>query len=38
MAVKLELGDLEVEVVQKQIKNTHLSVHPPAGTSPYISS
>ena len=31
MAVKLELGDLEVEVVQKKIKNTHLSVHPPAG-------
>ena len=30
MAV-LQLGDMEVEVVQKDIKNVHLTVHPPDG-------
>jgi predicted metal-dependent hydrolase len=27
----LELGELRIEVVRKDIKNVHLSVHPPAG-------
>jgi predicted metal-dependent hydrolase len=31
MAAALRLGDLAVEVVHKDIKNVHLSVHPPAG-------
>jgi predicted metal-dependent hydrolase len=31
MIPKIELGDIAVEVVQKDIKNIHLSVHPPAG-------
>ena len=31
MAQVLQLGDLSVEVVLKDIKNVHLSVHPPAG-------
>ncbi len=31
MATQLKLGDIAVEVVQKDIKNLHLSVHPPAG-------
>ena len=28
---RLELGDITVDVVQKDIKNIHLSVYPPAG-------
>jgi predicted metal-dependent hydrolase len=31
MASKLRLGDLDIELVFKDIKNVHLSVHPPAG-------
>jgi predicted metal-dependent hydrolase len=31
MGTRLELGDLAVEVAFKDIKNVHLSVHPPAG-------
>jgi predicted metal-dependent hydrolase len=29
--MQFKLGDIAVEVVQKDIKNLHLSVHPPAG-------
>ncbi len=31
MATQLQLGDLTVDVVYKDIKNIHLSVYPPAG-------
>jgi len=31
MATQVKLGDLAIEVVFKDIKNLHLSVHPPAG-------
>lgn len=31
MATKLQIGDLAVDVTQKDIKNVHLSVHPPHG-------
>lgn len=31
MVTQLELGDIAVEVVLKDIKNVHLSVHPPSG-------
>jgi len=31
MAVQLQLGDIPVDVVLKDIKNVHLSVYPPAG-------
>jgi len=31
MVTKIELGEISVEVVKKDIKNIHLSVHPPAG-------
>lgn len=31
MALQLQLGDIAVDVVLKDIKNVHLSVHPPAG-------
>ena len=31
MAATLELGDIDVDVVLKDIKNVHLSVHPPSG-------
>lgn len=31
MATQIKLGDISVEVVQKDIKNIHLSVYPPAG-------
>ena len=31
MVTKIQIGDLIVEVSQKDIKNVHLSVHPPAG-------
>jgi predicted metal-dependent hydrolase len=31
MATKIELGDIAVEVVKKDIKNVHLSVYPPRG-------
>ena len=31
MTAQLELGDIAVDVVLKDIKNVHLSVHPPTG-------
>lgn len=31
MTTKIQIGDLSVEVTQKDIKNVHLSVHPPLG-------
>lgn len=31
MTTQLQLGDLQIEVVRKDIKNLHLSVHPPEG-------
>lgn len=31
MATKIELGDMAIDVTFKDIKNVHLSVHPPAG-------
>ena len=31
MATQLELGDIAVDVVLKDIKNVHLSVYPPTG-------
>jgi predicted metal-dependent hydrolase len=31
MASVLELGDLRIDVVRRDIKNLHLSVHPPTG-------
>lgn len=31
MVSRIELGDITVDVVLKDIKNVHLSVHPPAG-------
>jgi predicted metal-dependent hydrolase len=31
MVTKIELGDIAIEVVKKDIKNIHLSVYPPAG-------
>ncbi|HKV38646.1 MAG TPA: SprT family zinc-dependent metalloprotease [Blastocatellia bacterium] len=31
MAMRIELGEIAVEVVQKDIKNIHLSVYPPVG-------
>jgi hypothetical protein len=31
MVTKIMLGKIEAEVVLKDIKNVHLSVHPPAG-------
>ena len=31
MVTKIELGEIAVEVVKKDIKNVHLSVYPPAG-------
>lgn len=31
MATTIQLGDATVDVVRKDIKNVHLSVHPPAG-------
>ena len=31
MVSQIKLGDIEVDVVQKDIKNVHLSVHPPTG-------
>ena len=31
MAETIDLGDIKVEVVKKDIKNIHLSVYPPAG-------
>jgi predicted metal-dependent hydrolase len=32
MAAQLRLGDITVEVIKKDIKNVHLSVHPPTGS------
>src|SRR5215510_14490598 len=31
MRSRIQLGDIGVDVVRKDIKNVHLSVHPPAG-------
>ena len=31
MATQIQLGEIAVDVVQKDIKNVHLSVHPPTG-------
>ncbi len=31
MSSRLRLGKIDIEVVQKDIRNVHLSVHPPAG-------
>lgn len=31
MADALTLGDLTIDVIRKDIKNLHLSVHPPTG-------
>jgi predicted metal-dependent hydrolase len=31
MATQIQLGDITIEVVQKKIKNLHLTVHPPDG-------
>jgi predicted metal-dependent hydrolase len=31
MIGRIELGEIAVEIVQKDIKNVHLSVHPPTG-------
>jgi hypothetical protein len=31
MTITIDLGDLAVEVTQKDIKNVHLSVYPPTG-------
>jgi hypothetical protein len=31
MGAALQLGELRVELVRKDIKNVHLSVHPPGG-------
>ena len=31
MITQLHLGDIKVEIVRKDIKNVHLSVHPPTG-------
>ena len=31
MTKTIELGDILVEVIQKNIKNVHLSVYPPMG-------
>ncbi len=31
MASRIQLGDIDVEVTRKQIKNIHLSVYPPTG-------
>ncbi|MGD0496877.1 MAG: SprT family zinc-dependent metalloprotease [Bryobacteraceae bacterium] len=31
MAVRIELGDISVDVLKKNIKNVHLSVYPPTG-------
>jgi predicted metal-dependent hydrolase len=31
MAAQIQLGDMAVDVVRKDIKNVHLSVHPPTG-------
>lgn len=31
MTTKINLGDIELDVVQKDIQNIHLSVHPPTG-------
>ncbi len=31
MVTRIKLGDIDVEVVLKDIKNIHLSVHPPSG-------
>jgi predicted metal-dependent hydrolase len=31
MLTQIELGDIAVDVVRKDIKNVHLSVHPPSG-------
>ncbi len=32
MHTQIELGEITVDVIQKDIKNIHLSVYPPAGS------
>lgn len=32
MATRLQLGDVTVDIIQKDIKNVHLSVYPPTGS------
>ena len=32
MTATIQLGDIVVDVIQKDIKNVHLSVYPPTGT------
>ncbi len=31
MTTQIQLGDIRVDVVRQDIKNVHLSVHPPTG-------
>jgi predicted metal-dependent hydrolase len=31
MRTRIQLGDIPVDVIRKDIKNVHLSVHPPTG-------
>ncbi|WP_316398024.1 SprT family zinc-dependent metalloprotease [Bradyrhizobium sp. 33ap4] len=31
MPIQLKLGDIAIDVIRKEIKNVHLSVHPPTG-------
>ena len=31
MQTQVHLGDMTVDVIRKEIKNVHLSVHPPTG-------
>src|SRR3984885_12101965 len=31
MKTRIQLGDIDLDVVRKDIKNVHLSVHPPSG-------
>ena len=31
MGSTIELGDISVEIIKKDIRNVHLSVYPPAG-------
>lgn len=38
MTSKIKLGDIAIDVVRKDIKNIHLSVHPPAGRVVRISA
>ncbi len=31
METRIQLGEMDVDVIRKDIKNVHLSVHPPRG-------